>query len=279
MSTEPMTWEEAVRWYRRQPNSTQAILDNYFDLPVLPAAERYAASEEFREVQRLLGAGAGRTLLDVGAGNGIASFGFMHDGWKVTALEPDPSNEVGAGAIEQLAEASGLPIRIVREVGEQLPFPDQEFAAVHVRQVLHHLSDLNAGVKEMARVLIPGGLLLATREHVADNDTERADFLRSHPLHSLYQGENAYPKDTYLQAFTKANLKVIHIWSPLSSVLNYHPGTGGELASRVRRITHGGILGRLLGWFPPFRRFKMYRAEKCQCPPGRLYSFLLKKTS
>ena len=275
----PVSWEEAVRWLRRQPNSANSIRDNYFDLPVIEAAERYFSSEEFTKIQSILGPGAGKKILDLGAGNGIASYALAKAGWTVTALEPDPSEEVGAGAIKHLSVVSGYSIEVIQEFGEQLPFPDHEFAAVHVRQVLHHLSDLNAGVKEMARVLIPGGLLLATREHVADNDTERADFLRSHPLHSLYQGENAYPKGTYLQAFKKAHLKVIRLWSPLSSILNYHPGTGEELASRVRRITRGGILGQLLGWFPPFRRFKMYLAEKCECPPGRLYSFLLKKTS
>ncbi len=272
-----MTWEEAVRWYRRQPNSTQAIRDNYFDLPVLPAAERYAASEEFREVQRLLGAGQGRTLLDVGAGNGIASFAFMHDGWKVTALEPDPSNEVGAGAIEQLAEASGLPVRVVREVGEHLPFSDAEFSAIHARQVLHHFSNLEAGVEEIARVLIPGGLALITREHVADDAAQLASFLRSHPLHALYDGENAYPQETYLHAFRQAGLETVSVWSPLTSILNYHPGTATELAERVRRITRGGILGHLLGGSAVFRQSRINAAERRECPPGRLYSFLMRK--
>src|SRR5438128_7630463 len=131
VSGERMTWEEAVQWYREQPDSAQAIRDNYFDLPVRAAAERYAASEEFREIQRLLGPGAGRAILDVGAGNGVASYAFARAGWRVTALEPDPSGEVGADAIEQLANETGVNIRIVREVGEQLPFQDGEFAAIH----------------------------------------------------------------------------------------------------------------------------------------------------
>ena len=51
-----LSWEDAVRWYRAQPGNEAAIRANYFDLPVRPAAERYAASEEFAEVTRLLGA-------------------------------------------------------------------------------------------------------------------------------------------------------------------------------------------------------------------------------
>lgn len=271
------TWEEAVRWYRRQPDNEQAVRDNYFDLPVDGAAERYAGSEEFREIQRLLGAGAGRTLLDVGAGNGIASLAFARDGWKVTALEPDPSEEVGAGAIEHLSASSGLPIRVVRAVGERLPFSTAEFSAIHARQVLHHLSDLEAGVLEMARVLAPGGWLLATREHVADDAEQLAAFLRSHPLHALYQGENAHPLPAYLAAFRRAGLEKVEVWGPFGSILNHHPGTAAELAARVRQWTRGGVLGCALGWLPVFRRSRMAAAEKRECPPGRLFSFLFRK--
>src|SRR5688500_12525671 len=97
-----LSWEEAVRWYRAQPNNEAEIRNNYFDLPVLVPAERYAASEEFSELLRLLGPGNGRRILDLGAGNGIASFALAKNGWLVTALEPDESGEVGAAAIALL---------------------------------------------------------------------------------------------------------------------------------------------------------------------------------
>ena len=110
-----MTWEEAVRWYRDQPGNEAEIRNNYFDLPVLPAAQRYANSEEFAEVLRLLGPGSGRQILDLGAGNGIASFALAKNGWRVTALEPDRSSEVGAGAIRAIVAQTGLPIDISGE--------------------------------------------------------------------------------------------------------------------------------------------------------------------
>ncbi len=113
MTLSLFTWEEAVRWYRDQPGNEAEVRNNYFDLPVLQAAERYANGEEFAEVVRLLGAGEKRRILEPGAGNGIASFALAKNGWLVTALEPDESAEVGAGAIREIAEQTGLPINVV----------------------------------------------------------------------------------------------------------------------------------------------------------------------
>ena len=216
MTTKPlMSWEEAVRWYRRQPGNEAEVRNNYFDLPLLGAAERYSESEEFQEVIRLLGAGAGRRVLDLGAGNGIASFALARNGWLVAALEPDPSDEVGSAAIQSLAVEPGLPITVVQEAGEKLPFPNEYFAAIHARQVLHHASNLEEMVMEMARVLQAGSTNLITREHVVDDEEQLAEFKATHPLHHLYGGENAYSLDEYLAAFRRAQFEVIEVWGPV----------------------------------------------------------------
>ena len=115
--TRTLSWEEAVRWYRAQPGNEIEVSNNYFDLPVRQAAERFAASEEFAEISRLLGTGQGMQILDLGAGNGVASYALARNGWVVTALEPDESDEVGAGAIYLLARETGLPIKVVQEFG------------------------------------------------------------------------------------------------------------------------------------------------------------------
>ena len=85
MTTHPLNWEEAVRFYRSQPGNEIEVRNNYFDLPVLDAAKRYAGSEEFAEVLRHLGTGNGRRILDAGAGNGIASYALAANGWRVKA--------------------------------------------------------------------------------------------------------------------------------------------------------------------------------------------------
>jgi SAM-dependent methyltransferase len=274
-----MTWEEAVRWYRSQPGNEAAIRDNYFDLPVRVAAERFAGSEEFAEIRRLLGRGNGRAILDLGAGNGIASYALARDGWKVTALEPDPSAEVGAAAIERLAADTGLPIQVIREVGERLPFPDGAFAAIHARQVLHHLRDLDAGLRQLARVLKPGGVLVATREHVVDDAQQLAQFLENHPLQAHYGGENAHPLKRYEGAIMGAGLQLLKRWGPLESVLNFHPGTEAQRQGRLRGLVHQRWtrVGRLLAMIPACRRAQAVRATIFDRTPGRLFSFLARK--
>lgn len=274
-----LNWEEAVRWYRAQPGNEAAVRENYFDLPVRQAVERYAGSEEFAEVLRILGKGHGKEILDLGAGNGVASYALARNGWVVTALEPDESNEVGAGAIRSLAEETGLSIKVVQEFGERLPFADESFHAIHARQVLHHASDLESMVRELNRVLRKGGLLLSTREHVADNEEQLAAFCREHPLHHLYGGENAYPLREYLASFKAAGFVVKEMWGPVQSILNFYPGTEAERQVARRQIAKHSYmrLGRLLAWSPHFREKQVAQFTQNDRTPGRLYSFLIEK--
>jgi SAM-dependent methyltransferase len=274
-----MTWAEAVRRYRADAGNQQSVLDNYFDLPVREAAERFARGEEFAEVSRLLGAGEGRSILDLGAGNGIASYALALAGWRVTALEPDASVEVGAGAIRSLAAESGLPITVIEEFGERLPFADSAFDAIHARQVLHHAANLETMVGELRRVLRPGGLLLNTREHVVDDEAQLAAFRNEHPLHHLYGGENAYPLARYLSAFNGAGFRVREVWGTLESILNFYPGTEDERRKTLRQVAGHSYfrLGRLLSWSAQFRAHAVRRATRRDRTPGRIYSFLLEK--
>lgn len=265
MTLTDQSWEAAVEWLKAQPDQVDLVRACFFDDPLLGAAQRYHASAEWAGVQDLIGVGLGR-VLDVGAGRGMSSYALARDGWDVTALEPDPSAIIGAGAIRELATIADLRIEVVEEWGETLPFPDGSFDLVYGRQVLHHARDLTRLCAEMARVLRPGGSFLATREHVIFKDADLAVFLAEHPLHRLYGGEHAYRLDVYRRAIESAGVKVTAVINPWASDINLHPRTMGEVAQiihdRVRVIPVALLRPALLRWAGAFLR-----------SPGTNYSF------
>jgi SAM-dependent methyltransferase len=264
-----VTWEEAVVWLRSQPDQAELVRACYFDDPLGEAAERYRESTEWRALRDLLPRPPGRAL-EVGAGRGIASYALAHDGWATTALEPDPSNLVGAGAIRSLATEKGVDIKVVVEWGEQLPFPDGSFDVVLGRQVLHHARDLPQFCREIARVLRPGGRFVATREHVISRREDLQAFLDGHPLHRLYGGENARLLSEYRRAIEGAGLRLTAVLNPWASDVNLFPETTesvrATLARRLRlpspRLVPDLAL-RLLG--------------ATSSVPGRLYTFVARR--
>lgn len=263
-----MSWEDAVRWLREQKDKQELVRACFFDDPLLDAARRFHASEEWKAVQQMLPQMAGKAL-DVGAGRGIASFALAEDGWTVTALEPDPSNLVGAGAIADLARESGHLIHIVQEWGEKLPFPDASFDVVHARQVLHHASDLEKFCLELARVLKPGGLFIATREHVIDSPDELEIFRANHDLHRLYGGECAFSLEHYLDAISHSGMLFVQILAPFSTPINYFPATNENVLNMAKEAWN---------WdFPMGEKIMIAQLNRTATYPGRLYTFVARR--
>src|SRR5690242_3469561 len=122
-----LSWEAAVRWLREQPDQHELVRACYYDDPLLAAAQRFADGEEWAALRALIPSGPSGAALDLGAGRGISSFALARDGWAVTALEPDPGDLVGAGAIRALAAEARVPITVVEQFGERLPFASDSF--------------------------------------------------------------------------------------------------------------------------------------------------------
>lgn len=287
-----LTWEQAVEWYCSQPGNEAGIAANYFDRDVVGAAKRFAASAEFQETTNLVPARhrrPGATLLEIGAGAGIASYAFARLGFSVTALEPDPSARVGATAVRTLADRTATAITVVQEWGEGLPFADQSFDVVYARQVLHHARDLGQLCGEAARVLRRGGVFIAVREHVIRSPEDLPLFLASHPLHSLYGGEHAYLRDEYETAIREAGLRLATVLGPFDSVVNFHPLTpeqvvehGFRLMAESVGIRRGaGFLwrcgGRHLTGLSPWFAEQCGRLLTSCYSPGNLFSFIAEK--
>ncbi len=266
MNGKAMNWEQAVLWLRDQPEQGELVRACFYDDPLIEAAHRFHASGEWRAIRALLPKQPGRAL-DVGAGRGISSYALARDGWRVTALEPDPGEVVGAGAIRSLCREADLDVNVVQEPGERLPFPDAGFDLVYCRQSLHHAHDLGRLCEEIGRVLRSGGTFIATREHVISRKEDLPAFLDSHPLHHLYGGEHAYLLDEYKAAIRTAGIRLTRTLNPLQSDINLYPETRAGLKRRIAR--------RLAFPFPDLiPDFVLSLLGGMMNNPGRLYSFL-----
>ena len=276
-----MTYEQSVQWLRAQPGREQEVLDSYLDTDNEAAARRFEASEEFAEIVNWLGLrGAPKTVLDVGCGNGIASYAMARLGHRVTALDPDESADVGLQAARRLiplAQERGGEMRCAQGFVENLPFDDASFDVVYTRQAVHHFADLEAGLRECRRVIKPNGLFLASREHVISNEAQLQQFLREHAIHHLHGGENAYLLSVYLRALRDAGFGRVRAIKPYDSVVNHFPLSEAEMRAHFAGVLRGKIkvsgAERLAG-VPAIAALGRTLMSWRNPAPGRLYSFL-----
>jgi SAM-dependent methyltransferase len=126
--------------------------------------ELYGPRHDYREallLRRLLPRLPGPEVLNAGAGAGSLTLKMVAAGLRVTSVDASP--ELCDWTRARLAERPDGDDHPVA-VGDlqALDFPDASFDAAVCGEVLEHLDDDRAGAGELARVLRPGGLLVAS---------------------------------------------------------------------------------------------------------------------
>ena len=112
---------------------------------------------EQRLLFELLRSVAGKTLLDVGCGDGALASELARRGAIVTGLDADP---VMIAAARRRTEIEGTQLRLIEGHAETLPFDSAAFDCAVAVTVLCFVRDAELAVAEMARVLKPGGRLV-----------------------------------------------------------------------------------------------------------------------
>jgi 2-polyprenyl-6-hydroxyphenyl methylase/3-demethylubiquinone-9 3-methyltransferase len=97
----------------------------------------------------------GKTILDVGCGGGFLAEEFARDGFQVTGIDPSAKSVVAA---RKHAAENRLGIRYDVGCGEAMQFPDGSFDLVACCDVLEHVDDLEKVIREVSRLLKPGGV-------------------------------------------------------------------------------------------------------------------------
>jgi ubiquinone/menaquinone biosynthesis C-methylase UbiE len=113
-------------------------------------------------------------VLDVACGAGHTGLCLAARGHEVTC------GDLSAAMLERTGEAAterGLSIRTQQHTAEQMPYEDGSFDLVTCRVAPHHFSDSAAFVREVARVLKPGGWFLLIDGTVPDDEEAAGEWL------------------------------------------------------------------------------------------------------
>lgn len=114
-----------------------------------------------------LGLKPGDRVIDMGCGAGRHAFEMYRRGADVVAFDQDGDELAGVlelfGAMKEAGEVpEGAEADIKEGDALQLPFADGEFDRVVASEVLEHIHDDVAAIKELIRVLRPGGTMAIT---------------------------------------------------------------------------------------------------------------------
>jgi ubiquinone/menaquinone biosynthesis C-methylase UbiE len=115
------------------------------------------------------GVAPGQLVADVGTGTGFLAAAALDAGARVVGI--DNSDGMLAEVTRRFA---GRGFEARRGDSDRLPLDDGEADAVLANMVLHHAPDPAAAIREMARAIKPGGVLVIT-----DADTHTHEWLRT----------------------------------------------------------------------------------------------------
>jgi len=222
--------------------------------PWMPAALGYATTR-------------GLDVLDVGCGQGLDLVQYAMAGARAVGVDLTPRHVELARL--HLA-ALGLDGEVAGGDAESLPFPDASFDRASSNGVLHHTPDIEAALREIRRVLRPGGRATI----IVYNKSSLHYWVNQFLLHGLIErqlreeGSMAGVLSRGVEYSTTDARPLVRVYSP-RQVRRLMRGAGfANVSTKVRQYQHGDaflldwltrrkwatpertqMLGRLAGWY------------------------------
>jgi ubiquinone/menaquinone biosynthesis C-methylase UbiE len=112
----------------------------------------------------------GKLCADIGAGTGFVTEGIIKKGLRVIAV--DQSEEMLTQMSKKFSESNLIEYR--QGIAEDLPIDDDYVDFVFANMYLHHVEEPDVAIKELVRILKPGGKLAIT-----DLDKHNYEFLKT----------------------------------------------------------------------------------------------------
>ncbi len=143
-----------------RPSGNQAVRPELYEL------ENHAVDPDGTVLgaMRRLAPWRDRTLVDLGCGSGFWLPGYAEEAAHVVGVEPGPD-------LLRLARARDERVTVLPGSAEHLPLDDGSVDVVHARFAYFFPPGCDAGLREVRRVLRPGGRLV-----VVDNDYRAGEF-------------------------------------------------------------------------------------------------------
>jgi demethylmenaquinone methyltransferase/2-methoxy-6-polyprenyl-1,4-benzoquinol methylase len=179
----------------------------------------------------------GMRVLDVATGTGLVAFELVRRGGCVV-VGLDQSEEMLAAARARLTAAPELAnhLRFVHGEAEQLPFGDAEFDAVTFTYLLRYVDDRAATMRELVRVIKPGGRIAMVEFGVPPSPLPRGLWRIYTRVGLPLLGRLVSPAWYEVGRFLGPSIEELHVREPdLASLWR----TAGIGAIRVRRLSFG----------------------------------------
>jgi Methylase involved in ubiquinone/menaquinone biosynthesis len=145
-----------------------------FDRQAAQYNERWASwsDETLRRLLEMANPSTDMAVLDIATGTGFTALAFAPH--VLTVVGTDVSPGMLAQAAKRAEAAGADNVQWVEAPAESQPFPDGAFDLVTSRIAPHHFPDPAAFVREVVRVLRPGGVFVLGDTTVPDDDPEAA---------------------------------------------------------------------------------------------------------